>query len=113
MIGNAGRTSTIVSLTRPRSARPFIAEDVQRLDRLRPWLAHALRPQTSDDLGPGDQTAMAAAGAPARSGEMILTAEARLVFQTPSLELLLTVLAVSPLIICGTCLGATGCPRPF
>jgi DNA-binding CsgD family transcriptional regulator len=93
MIGNAGRTSSIVSLTRPRSARPFTADDVQRLDRLRPWLAHALRPQISGDLGPGDQIAMAVAGAPARSGEMILTADARLVFQTPSLELLLTILA--------------------
>jgi hypothetical protein len=93
MIGNAGRTSSIVSLTRPRSARPFTADDVQRLDRLRPWLEHALRPQTSGDLGPGDQIAMAVAGAPARSGEMILTADARLVFQTPSLELLLTILA--------------------
>jgi len=96
MIGNAGRTSSIVSLTRPRSARPFTADDVQRLDRLRPWLAHALRPQTSGDLGPGDQIAMAVAGAPARSGEMILTADARLVFQTPSLELLLTILAGEP-----------------
>jgi DNA-binding CsgD family transcriptional regulator len=93
MIGNAGRTSSIVSLTRPRCARSFTADDVQRLDRLRPWLAHALCPQTSGDLGPGDQSAMAAAGAPARSGEMILTADARLVFQTPSLELLLTILA--------------------
>jgi DNA-binding CsgD family transcriptional regulator len=93
MIGDAGRTSSIVSLTRPRSAHPFMADDVQRLDRLRPWLAHALRPQTSDDLGPGDQTAMAAAGAPARSGEMILTADERLVFQTPSVEFLLTILA--------------------
>jgi hypothetical protein len=91
MIGNAGRTSNIVSLTRPRSARPFTADDVQRLDRLRPWLEHALHPQTSGDLGPGDQIAMAVAGVPARSGEMILTADARLVFQTPSLELLLTV----------------------
>jgi hypothetical protein len=96
MIGNAGRTSSIVSLTRPRSARPFTADDVQRLDRLRPWLAHALRPQTSDDLGPGDQTEMAVAGAPARSGEMILTADARLVYQTPSLELLLTILGGEP-----------------
>jgi DNA-binding CsgD family transcriptional regulator len=96
MIGDAGRTSSIVSLTRPRSARPFLADDVQRLDRLRPWLAHAFRPRTSGDLGPGDQIAMAVAGAPARSGEMILTVDSRLVFQTPSLELLLTILAGEP-----------------
>ncbi len=98
MIGDGGRTIALahLTLTRPRGARPFTADDVQRLDRLRPWLAHALRPQTSDDLGPGDQTAMAAAGAPARSGEMILTADARLVFQTPSLELLLRILSGEP-----------------
>src|SRR6202022_3930962 len=66
MIGDAGRTSTIVSLTRPRSARPFTVDDMQRLDRLRPWLAHALRPQM-DDSGPGAQTAMAGAGPPART----------------------------------------------
>jgi hypothetical protein len=32
----------------PRSARPFTVDDVQRLDRLRPWLAHAFRPEASD-----------------------------------------------------------------
>jgi hypothetical protein len=93
MVGDGGRTIGLVVLMRQRSARPFTVDDVQRLDRLRPWLEHALRPQTSGDLGPGDQIAMAVAGAPARSGEMILTADARLVFQTPSLELLLTILA--------------------
>jgi DNA-binding CsgD family transcriptional regulator len=93
MIGDGGRTIGFVHLSRPRSARPFNVDDVQRLDPLRPWLAHALRPQTPDDLGPGGQTAMAAAGAPAQSGEMILTADARLVVQTPTLEFLLTILA--------------------
>jgi hypothetical protein len=48
MIGDAGRTCAIVSLTRPRSARPFTVEDVQRLDRLRPWLAHAFRRKRSN-----------------------------------------------------------------
>jgi hypothetical protein len=93
MIGDGGRTIGFVYLSRPRSARPFNVDDVQRLDPLRPWLAHALRPQTSDALGPGGQTAMAVAGAPAQSGQMILTADARLVFQTPSLEFLLSILA--------------------
>jgi hypothetical protein len=91
MIGDGGRTIGFVHLARPRSARPFNVDDVQRLDPLRPWIAHALRPQTSDDLGLGAPTAMA--GAPARSGQMILTADARLVVQTPSLEFLLTILA--------------------
>ncbi|MGH6842863.1 MAG: helix-turn-helix transcriptional regulator, partial [Methylocella sp.] len=93
MIGNAGRTSSIVSLTRPRSARPFTADDIQRLDRLRPWLALALRPQRPDNMEFDGQTAIALAGTPSRSGEMILTADAKLVFQTPSLEFLLTILA--------------------
>jgi hypothetical protein len=44
MIGDAGRTIAMVNLTRPRSARHFTVDHVQQLDRLRPWLAHALRP---------------------------------------------------------------------
>ncbi len=113
MVGDGGRTVGFVHLTRPRSARPFTVDDVQRLDPLRPWLAHALRPQSSDDLGPGGQTAMAVAGAPARSGQMILTADARLVLQTPSLEFLLTILAGEPPITTGPCLDAKGCQRPY
>ncbi len=93
MVGDGGRTIGFVHLTRPRSARPFTADDVRRLDPLRPWLAHALRPQTPDELAPAGRTAMTVAGAPAGSGQMILTADARLVFQTPSLEFLLTILA--------------------
>ena len=93
MVGDGGRTIGFVHLMRPRSARPFTVDDVHRLDRLRPWLAHALRPQPPDVSGPGGQTAMAAAGAPARSGQMILNADGRLVVQTPSLEFLLSILA--------------------
>lgn len=45
MIGDAGQSFVLANLklTRPRGARPFTADDVQRLDRLRPWLAHAFR----------------------------------------------------------------------
>jgi hypothetical protein len=43
MIGDGGRSIAFVNLSRPRSARPFTGDDVQRLDRLRPWLAHAFR----------------------------------------------------------------------
>jgi DNA-binding CsgD family transcriptional regulator len=32
-----------VTMTRPRSAKPFSEDDAARLDRLRPWIAHALR----------------------------------------------------------------------
>ncbi len=46
-IGDGGRTIGFVHLTRPRSARPFTADDVQRLDPLRPWLAHGFRPRPS------------------------------------------------------------------
>jgi hypothetical protein len=49
MIGDGGRTIAFVSLTRPRGVRPFTVDDVQRLDRLRPWLAHAFRGTASGD----------------------------------------------------------------
>ncbi len=50
MIGDGGRSIAILSLTRPRSARPFTGDDVQRLDRLRPWLAHAFHGATLGDV---------------------------------------------------------------
>ena len=43
IIGDGERGIAFVDLTRPRTARPFNVDDVQRLDRLRPWLAHAFR----------------------------------------------------------------------
>ena len=43
LVGDGGRSIAAIHLTRPRSARPFTADDVQRLDQLRPWLAHAFR----------------------------------------------------------------------
>jgi hypothetical protein len=43
MIGDAGPAFAFVMLARPRSARLFNVDDVQRLDHLRPWLAHAFR----------------------------------------------------------------------
>lgn len=93
MIGDGGRTIALVHLLRPRNAQPFTVEDAQRLDQLRPWLAHAFRPQTPDAPEPGDQPCMEAAGAPARSGQIILQADTRPVFQTPSAEFLLRILA--------------------
>ena len=35
-------------LTRPHGGRPFAVDDMQRLDRLRPWLAHAFRPHAPE-----------------------------------------------------------------
>jgi DNA-binding CsgD family transcriptional regulator len=101
MIGETGQASALVSLTRPRSARPFTVDDVQRLDRLRPWLAHAFRPEAPNwaRIGSarlGDDALMCAAGAPARSGQMILTGDEKIIFQTSDLEFLLRVLANEP-----------------
>jgi hypothetical protein len=89
MIGDAGKTCAIVSLTRPRSARPFTVEDVQRLDRLRPWLAHAFRPAPLGSAGAENEDPFATAGAPVASGEMILGSDGEIVFQTNSVEFLL------------------------
>ncbi|MGI8568491.1 MAG: helix-turn-helix transcriptional regulator [Methylocella sp.] len=98
MIGNAGRPLAFahLMLTRPRSARPFAVDDVQRLDRLRPWLAHAFRPQASDEARKENQDLAGMAGAPVRSGEMTLTPDAKVVCQTPGLEQLLGILAGEP-----------------
>jgi len=86
MFGDAGRTFAGTNLTRPRSARPFTVDDVQSLDRLRPWLAHAFRRSNSRNARQEDEAPISVAGAPVRSGQMILTAHARLVHQTAGLE---------------------------
>ncbi|MDQ6703910.1 MAG: hypothetical protein M3Z96_12910 [Pseudomonadota bacterium] len=96
MIGDAGRTIAGINLTRPRSARPFTVDDVQRLDRLRPWLAHAFRRPLSGNAHQEDQAPISTAGAPVRSGQLILTADAKLVFQTSGLEFLLRILMGEP-----------------
>jgi DNA-binding CsgD family transcriptional regulator len=86
MIGDGGRSIAFVGLWRPRSARPFNVDDVQRLDRLRPWLAHAFRRSNSCNARQDDDAPIGAAAASVGSGQMILTADAKLVFQTPGLE---------------------------
>ena len=98
MIGDAGRTFAFahLMLTRPRGARSFTVDDMQRLDRLRPWLAHAFRPQASSDAPSEDDELAGLAGAPVRSGQMILTSDANVVFQTAGLEQLLRILAGDP-----------------
>jgi putative heme-binding domain-containing protein len=79
MIGDAGRTIAGVILTRPRGARPFTVDDVQRLDRLRPWLAHAFRRSNSPNAGQEDEAPISTAGAPVQGGQLILTADVKLV----------------------------------
>jgi len=98
MIGDGGRTIATAHLTRPRIARPFAVEDVQRLDRLRPWLAHAFRRSNSHNGRQGDETPISTAGAPVQSDQLILTADAKLVFQTPGLERRLRTLLGEPVV---------------
>jgi DNA-binding CsgD family transcriptional regulator len=94
MIADNGRTIAHLGLTRPRSARPFTADDVQRLDRLRPWLAHALR-RRSSGLGE-DQNLARTAEAPVLTGQIVFTAREKIIFQTANVEQLLLVLAGEP-----------------
>jgi hypothetical protein len=96
MIGDGGRTIGFVHLTRPRSARPFTVADVQRLDRLRPWLAHAFRGSASGDVHLEDQAPLGMAGPTVMSGQLIVTADARLAHQTVGLEHLLRIFAGEP-----------------
>ncbi|MFZ3327799.1 MAG: LuxR C-terminal-related transcriptional regulator [Methylocella sp.] len=96
MIGDGDRTIAFVSLTRRRGACPFTADDVQRLDRLRPWLAQAFRRSNSHNARQEDQAPISTAGAPVRTGQLILTADAKLVFQTPGLDQWLRILLGAP-----------------
>ncbi|MGB6174958.1 MAG: hypothetical protein WBF43_01150, partial [Methylocella sp.] len=96
MIGDDGRTIAFVSLTRPRSARPFMADDVQLLDRLRPWLAHAFRRPLSGQAHQEDQAQLGMAGPTVLSGQVVATSDGRIVYQTSGLEPLLRIFAGEP-----------------
>jgi DNA-binding CsgD family transcriptional regulator len=89
MIGDSGRTIACVQLTRPRRARPFTVDDVQRLDPLRPWLGHAFHKCPRDHAL---ESQSLTAGAPALSGQMFLSSDEKIVFQTPSVEHLLMII---------------------
>jgi hypothetical protein len=95
MLADGGRTVGFVHLARPRSARPFTVEDVQRLDRLRPWLAHALHRRGFDERHE-NQGAAGSAGAPVMSGQILISCDKNIVFQTRGVEFLLRVLAGEP-----------------
>ena len=88
MIGDGARTFATVHLTRPRSARPFTADDVQRFDRLRPWLAHAFRKTLPSGAARRDEFG-SVAGSPVLSGQMIFTADEKAVFHSSESEHLL------------------------
>ncbi len=94
MIGDNGQTIAHIALTRPRSARPFTADDVERLDRLRPWLAHAFRRRSNGTAT--DHSLAWTPGVPVLSGQMVFTADERVVFQTTNIAQLLLVLAGEP-----------------
>jgi DNA-binding CsgD family transcriptional regulator len=96
MVADGSHTIANVDLTRPRTARPFTVDDVQRLDRLRPWLAHAFHRAPLPDGRAKDQDSLAAAGGAVLSGQIVLTTDAKVVFQTASLELLLRILSGAP-----------------
>jgi len=97
MVGDSGKACAIVSLTRPFSAHRFTVEEVQKLNRLRPWLAHALRGDTSDYAHQRhNHGLMGPAGAPLLSGQMILKPDDEIIFQTSGIELLLRILAGTP-----------------
>ncbi len=93
MIGHQGRAIAYVNLTRPRSARSFLSRDLQRLERLRPWIAHALRPSPAGSAALDGHSLAGFAGVPALSGQMIFTPGGKCLYQTSAAELLLTILA--------------------
>jgi hypothetical protein len=96
MIGYSGRTIGFVHPTRPRHARPFTSDDVQRLDRLRPWIAHAFRQPATDNAWQEDEAFTNTSGRIVRMGQLIVTPDARLLHQTAGVEFLLRILGGEP-----------------
>jgi DNA-binding CsgD family transcriptional regulator len=96
MIGDGGQTIGFVCLTRPRCTRPFTVDDIRLLDRLRPWLAHAFRRSPSGDSRQEDEAPIATAGATVLSGQVVLTSDGRIDYQTSGVELLLRILTGEP-----------------
>jgi DNA-binding CsgD family transcriptional regulator len=92
MIGDDGRTHAGLQLTRPRSARPFTVADVCKLDRLRPWISHGLRRDQPFATAPDNREIFGGPCAPMLRGQMILTTESSLVFQTPGTDMLRVIL---------------------
>jgi hypothetical protein len=97
-IGDKSRAFAVghLTLTRQRSADPFTADDVQRLDPLRPWLAHAFGQPAPGAAQTGGKAPIGVAGPVVLSGQLILNADARLLYQTTGLETPLRILAGEP-----------------
>ncbi|MGA7384918.1 MAG: hypothetical protein WBW81_09610 [Methylocella sp.] len=73
-----------------------MVDDVQRLDRLRPWLAHAFRRSPFGDAHQGDEAPISTAGPTVLSSQLIVTPDARLLHETSGLEHLLIILSGEP-----------------
>jgi DNA-binding CsgD family transcriptional regulator len=98
MIGDAGRPFAFahVMLTRPRGARPFTVDDVQGLDRLRPWLAHAFRRPLSANVHQENRSPINTAGRPVLSGQVVLTSDGTIVYETSGVKVLFRILTGEP-----------------
>jgi DNA-binding CsgD family transcriptional regulator len=96
MIGADGRSIGFLHLTRPRRARPFGVVEVQRLEQLRPWLAHAFLQRPPSRAFEALPEIYAATGVPIQSAQLILTDDCKIVYQTPGFEFLLRILAGEP-----------------
>jgi DNA-binding CsgD family transcriptional regulator len=89
MVGESGLTYAALALARPRGAKPFTADDVQRLDPLRPWLAHAIRPAARTQARREDEERPGIVGLPVLSGQLIVTVGGAVVHQTRTADHLL------------------------
>jgi DNA-binding CsgD family transcriptional regulator len=69
---------------------------VQRLDRLRPWIAHAFRQPATDNAWQEDEAFTNTSGRIVRMGQLIVTPDARLLHQTAGVEFLLRILGGEP-----------------
>jgi DNA-binding CsgD family transcriptional regulator len=96
MVGFEGRSVGFVHLTRPRSARPFTVVELQRLDQLRPWLAHMFRRRPLAPSCGDTGKEFSPAGAPVHSSQLVVTPEGKIVYQTPCAEFLLRILEGKP-----------------
>jgi hypothetical protein len=101
-IGEAGKSYATLELSRPRAARPFMSDEIKRLESLRPWLVQALRPKSLRSPGEADEERFGVVGLPVLSAQAIVTAGGDVVHQTGAAEPLLITLEAS--IRCGLAL---------
>lgn len=71
-----------LTLTRPRSSKPFRSEDVVLLDALRPWIAHAFRERVAGaplrENGSSEQTTLS----PLHKATVVADANGRVLFRS-------------------------------